>query len=274
MALIGNVGQFNEQEENFDSYCNRMQGFFDANSIDESKRVSCLTALIGPTAFQLLEDLVSPRDPLKCSYDEVITAMKNHYKPPVIEISERYKFYARKQGENEKVSEFAAALKALARTCNFGNYLESLLRDAFVMGIRDENTLKTLLTTETLTFQSAMKIAKAKETADKDIKVMHKRGSDFDSTNKISDKSKSNNGPDLPKKKCYGCGQLHWKKDCPFKESVCHACNKKGHIQKVCHSKNKNSSSPSTNHSSAANQETNEEYILYSTSPAPYQVSL
>ena len=33
---------------------------------------------------------------------------------------------------------------------------------------------------------------------------------------------------------CSGCGRLHWKRDCPFKNATCHACKQKEHIQKVC----------------------------------------
>ena len=41
-----------------------------------------------------------------------------------------------------------------------------------------------------------------------------------------------------PIKPCQGCGNSHWKKDCPFKDAECHKCKRKGHIAKVCFSKN------------------------------------
>ena len=43
-------------------------------------------------------------------------------------------------------------------------------------------------------------------------------------------------------KPCQGCGNSHWKKDCPFKDAECHKCKRKGHIAKVCFSKNNTNS--------------------------------
>ena len=37
-----------------------------------------------------------------------------------------------------------------------------------------------------------------------------------------------------PKTPCSGCGNFHWKKDCPFHIAKCHACKKKGHLKKMC----------------------------------------
>ena len=53
---------------------------------------------------------------------------------------------------------------------------------------------------------------------------------------KNSENSKSQTAakPIAPTSPCSGCGKLHWKKDCPFKGAVCHACNRKGHIKPVC----------------------------------------
>ena len=36
---------------------------------------------------------------------------------------------------------------------------------------------------------------------------------------------------------CYRCGGQHSPTKCKFKEAVCHACKKRGHIVRVCRSK-------------------------------------
>uniref|UniRef100_A0A914PUE3 CCHC-type domain-containing protein n=1 Tax=Panagrolaimus davidi TaxID=227884 RepID=A0A914PUE3_9BILA len=40
--------------------------------------------------------------------------------------------------------------------------------------------------------------------------------------------------PDAPRSRCPGCDGAHWKKDCPYKNSKCYACEGLGHIAKVC----------------------------------------
>ena len=49
--------------------------------------------------------------------------------------------------------------------CQFGAYLEEALRDRFVCGLRSETVQKKLLVKDDLTFQEAIRIAKASEQA-------------------------------------------------------------------------------------------------------------
>lgn len=36
---------------------------------------------------------------------------------------------------------------------------------------------------------------------------------------------------------CFRCNELHWIRECPFREHYCKRCNKKAHLEKVCKSK-------------------------------------
>ena len=37
-----------------------------------------------------------------------------------------------------------------------------------------------------------------------------------------------------PPSACYGCGQFHWYKDCPYKYKICRNCNRKEHKMSCC----------------------------------------
>lgn len=37
-----------------------------------------------------------------------------------------------------------------------------------------------------------------------------------------------------PTRECYGCGEMHWRKDCPYVDAQCPLCRKKGHKQELC----------------------------------------
>ena len=39
---------------------------------------------------------------------------------------------------------------------------------------------------------------------------------------------------------CYCCANDHQVQSCPYKKSVCHKCNKVGHLARKCHSRQKN----------------------------------
>lgn len=292
MSLIGNIGCFVEGEEDFSTYCTRVELFFAANKVKDDIKVPCFLSLIGPKVFKLVSDLVSPKSPGSCTYDELEKALSDHFKPQVVLIYERFQFHKRNQKEGESVSDFSAALKSLARTCDFGSNLEDQLRDRFVVGLRDEASQRTLLTVKKLTFAYALDTALAREAAAIDVEAIRPtNGPRLSNTNKIQSQNKykksnfqkktginSKANTNLPKTNCFGCGEKHWKSDCPFKEAVCHSCQKKGHIKKMCYVKGKNSNSKNTNsnvNSSHSNPiQPNSEYIFYNESVEPFSVNL
>ena len=255
---IGNISEFNSNIEDFDTYCSRVDLYFVANDIKGDKIVPSFLTLIGPKVYGLAKNLLSPQDPASCTYDQIKTALKNHFKPKVILIYERFKFHSRSQKPNESVSDFIASLKELAHTCEFGTNLNDMLRDRFVTGLANGRTQHTLLAEADLTFTRAVEIATAREAAQEDVRAMGNSGGNVvyklntKSSNakinnaknfsapkgKIHDGNKQFNinksNSNVPNSPCSGCGKLHWKKDCPFKDAVCHQCGRKGHIKTVC----------------------------------------
>ena len=79
-----------------------------------------------------------------------------HYRPKTIEIAERFKFFKRTQGDNECIADFIVELKRLAKTCNFGNYFDTTIRDQFVCGLRDKKCQQELLGISELTADIAL----------------------------------------------------------------------------------------------------------------------
>ena len=253
MSLIGSVGPY-EESEKFSTYVDRVKLFFSANAVKEDKQVPAFLSLIGPKIYGLVKDLVSPKSPKDCTFDELVKTLESHYKPQVLVIYERFKFYKRVQENHENVSTFVAALKSLAATCDFGSQLEEMLRDKLVMGLKEESTQRVLLTEKQLTFSRAVEIAVAREAADKDVREFGQKSNannrevhSVKTTNKSYSfpKKKSNLGGrekekvKKPEKPCQGCGKGHWKSDCPFKDAECYLCKRTGHISKMCYSKNK-----------------------------------
>ena len=262
---IGSIEPYNEAEEDFESYCSRIEMFFLANDIANDKKVAAFFTLAGPKVFGLARDLMSPRQPGSSPFTEILDTLKRHYKPKPILIYERFKFYKRQQKAGEPVKDYIASLRALAHTCEFGTTLNEMLRDRFVMGLNNEKIQQTLLAETELNFDRAVSIATARETASKDVQAMTSGSVNYVPGSQSSDKKhnqnfrnknlgvnklnnvsfspkstkpnnnfNSNSNSNVPNTPCSGCGRLHWKRDCPFKNATCHGCKQKGHIKKMC----------------------------------------
>jgi len=77
------------------------------------------------------------------------------------------------QEDGARIADFVANLRRLAKTCNFGRYLDTTLRDQLVCGLRDRKCQRDLLSISDLTLAVALQKATAAESADKGSKHIH-----------------------------------------------------------------------------------------------------
>ena len=124
-----------------------------------------MTHLDHPT-YKLLKTQVSPDKVEDKTYEQWKTVLLNHYSPKPPIIAERFVFWCHDQKAGESVADFAAELRRLSYTCEFGDFLLQTFRDRRC-GLLDIVTQKKLLTVKDLTFQSALDTAVAAECAAK-----------------------------------------------------------------------------------------------------------
>ena len=96
-------------------------------------------------------------------WTKIMEHLISHYKLQIIKIAERFKFFKRHQLGGESTTEVMTELWRLAKTCNFGDYLETAIRDQFVCGLRDMRTQQELLCIPELTAKTAFGKAYAAE---------------------------------------------------------------------------------------------------------------
>ena len=230
----GTLREFDATKESIEDFRQRFEFYCQVNNIkegDEAQRTrkkALFITLIGQATFAKLRDLANPREITDISLGDIMDLLITHYRPQTVEIAERFKFFKRTQGASKQITDFMAKLRRLAKTCNFGQYLETALRDQFVCGLRDEKCQQELLGIQDLTAAIALQKATAAETVAKETQAM--RESTTESTTSEVYKL-------LTKPKCYRCGKSgHHPSNCRYKGARCYLCQKVGHLAAVCQS--------------------------------------
>ena len=173
---FGKIEEFDSKEEEWPQYVERLGHYFVANGVDvnEKKRAIFLT-LVGPKTYKLLRSLIHPATPNDKSYAELVEALTKHFKPTPSEIVQRFRFNTRSRKPGETVAQYVSELRALEEYCNFGDTLETMLRDRLVCGVNDEKIQNCLLSESGLTYQKALGLAQSLETAAQNLKELQQK---------------------------------------------------------------------------------------------------
>ena len=297
MGYIGRIEPYDGSSD-LEAYLERLEMYLVANDVAavgiagadevvqlaaEKKKVATLLTLVGPETYLLLKSLVSPQRPVDLSFDEITARLKSHLTPRrlIVAEPERFKFHQRTQKDGEAIATFAAELRRLASTCNFGEFLSEALRDQLVCGIRSSSTQRKLLSEER-SFEQAMQMALADEVADSEAKqiapkhdstsntvpvdVVHKYQSRVEK--KFPEHQRNDNAVNATRKRCYRCNGNHTQQQCRFKDATCHFCQKRGHIAEACRKKNGETHLVSTTHETDERDEYSD-YSLYHVTSGP-----
>lgn len=241
----------------FDRWLMRLESVFKVFGVPETKKAAYLLHYMGPDAYDVLCDKLSPELPSNKTYDQLVKTMKQHYNPEPLEIAEIFRFLQRKQHEGETVQDYLTALQRLATTCNFGDYLMKALRNQFVFGLLAQNFQGRLLEEKKLTIERAVEIAVSMETSARNAAQLHHSGTgnvfnvhDKGSKGFKNQHSKTqnqrhyNNNEHKTDFKCFRCGSTkHLANACTGKNLKCTKCNQKGHLAQVCMKKKPGKSS-------------------------------
>ena len=105
-----------------------------------------------------LKTWVSPKKLSDLSLDEIVAQLKSQTSgsAATVEIAERYRFFKRLQRDGESITEYMSQLRSLAKTCKFESYLDTVLRDQFVCGLKDQRIQQELLCISDLTLTKAL----------------------------------------------------------------------------------------------------------------------
>ena len=94
MAKSVQFENFDPEEEDFESYCDRMDQYFVITDIKEEKaKTATLISMIGAKSYSLLKDLSAPVKPKDMQFDEICNKLKGYYSPEKPTLANRFNFY-------------------------------------------------------------------------------------------------------------------------------------------------------------------------------------
>lgn len=221
--------QIDDYKERFDFYCV-------AHGIAEGRQKALFLTRIGQTMYLKLKHWVSPTKLSDLSLDEIVDQLKTRTSAETVEIAERYRFFKRLQREGESVVEYMSQLRSLAKTCKFGLYLDTALRDQFVCGLKDQRIQQELLCIGDLTLTKALDKSRSMEIVHKETQSIRELGNP--TPEREPDDAAAHRVSTSKKNSCYRCGRTGHSADrCFHKEKTCNSCGKLGHLSRVCRSK-------------------------------------
>ena len=255
MATHGTVSPFYPNKESWTNYAERLDHYFLANDVaDAGKKRSILLSACGPQTYKLIRSLIeTPATLNTTSYADIVKLVKDHYEPKPSAIVKRFQFNTRVREPGETIASYIAALRELGEHCSYGTSLPEMLRDRLVCGVNHDTIQRKLLGETELTYETALKLSLAIETAEKDTRNLRDcKNSTNPRVNYMATKSttltSTRNKRQLPSNQgtltCYRCGGAHLAPACKFIEAECRYCKKKGHIARVCRSKAQQESKP------------------------------
>ncbi|XP_032241511.2 uncharacterized protein K02A2.6-like [Nematostella vectensis] len=226
-----------------------------ASQLDKQRmelRTATLISCIGPEALEIYDGLPFANEEDKTNINRIMELMEAHCVGETNEIYERYLFNRRNQENGESVESFIAALRSLAKTCNYGELQDGMIRDRIVVGIADNSIRKKLLTEAKLTLAKCVDICRANEATAKRLKEMSQQSGEISAITTgpprrktgskggrrqesrkppHTDSSKSN-----PHPKCKFCHRLHprAKEKCPAWQKTCDTCGELNHFSVAC----------------------------------------
>lgn len=183
----------------------------------------------------------------------MLAKFDEHFAPRQSEVFERFKFMKRSQAPGESFDTWLVDMKALADSCNYGDGLNSIIRDFIVLGVEDDNTREKLLYETGLTLAKAIEICRACESAKSHLSKIASQPSPAN-VHAVGYRKPSNSQQNHPSTsgnqsssggykgnhpQCNKCGRHHKSGECRAGNIKCYKCDGMGHYAKFCTGKDK-----------------------------------
>ena len=250
------------------------------NHFEENFKAAMFLSVIGEEALEIFEGMDFATETDRQVLSKIIEKFEEFCVGETNETYERFIFNRRNQEDNESIDQYVTVLRKLAQTCNFCNCLtDSLIRDRFVLGIKDESTRKKLLQEKKLTISRAIDIGRSGETANMRLKELKKPVGIDEEVNVLRQNKKEHERQRKPKETarrgpCKYCGGSHRRGACPAYGQTCRNCGRQNHFSQVCLQKKHSPANIVTQHTrpDSSDEDSGESVATLDLHPQPEEI--
>ena len=245
-------GDWASWKERFERYCRATK----LDGEEDKVKIDILIYNMGEKADRIFKTFVYDTDKGESceKYDIVLSKFEQYFVPKRNVIYERSIFHARTQSDTETVEQYYSDLHVLVGKCAYPEAVhEEMLRDRFVLGLRDKDVQCKLYMEEKLSISKAVDMARQTELIKQqmsagassvvhEVRKQSKGNHQSQSSSKPSHSKHGNKKPEQDRKRdgsCDRCGYQRHKgnEKCPAYNKTCGRCHRKGHFRVKCKAK-------------------------------------
>ena len=173
--LVGQLLPHDAGKSTWAEWIEVLENFVELNEItDEAQKRAFLITSCGMPTYQLMRNLVQPAKPKDKTFKELVEAVQNHKEPKPSVITKRFRFNTRVRKDGESIQDYMTELRPFSQHCDYGENLDTMLRDRLVCGVNDMSIERKLLSESSdMTLVVALKTAVAVEAAMKHVTDIH-----------------------------------------------------------------------------------------------------
>ncbi|KAL4721170.1 hypothetical protein ACJJTC_004946 [Scirpophaga incertulas] len=225
-----------DNASNWNLFRKQLLNFMVAKELEEKKdevKIAILLNCIGLEGNKIYETFEKQEG--KLSFKKVLQEFDKYFIPRKNVVFNRYQFFKREQIEIESFDAFLTELRILANKCDFGDQLDSLVRDRIIIGVKDKALQERLLRENNISLEKTIEMCRICEISKKEVETIQ-NDKNLQVVDVINTKKNCYNKNKLRKFNCSRCGRIHGVNECPAYGQTCKGCGKLNHFQLKCKS--------------------------------------
>jgi hypothetical protein len=228
--------------QRYDIFITAVEGQKKPDSVQVAMFLSC----IGEEALHIFNTFAMT-DEERAKMADVRRKFVEYFTPRKNQVFERYQFWRLQQQHGEGIDAFVTSLRLRARSCEFAELTDSLIRDKVVLSCPDARLQERLLRESDLSLAKAIDLCHAAEATHQQLRAI-KAGTDLTTAAQTVSAITTSSSAGPVQKKCGNCGGQHAHKSCPAYGKTCHNCEKMNHFASCCRSRQQNGGSDGKPH--------------------------